>query len=296
MEKFCQHIEKLLAHHDYVVVPNLGGFVVQTQSAQLKSDCILPPLSTIGFNPLMHHADGLLAIEIARSEKISYRLAMQYIEKEVEKLKSNVHSSGNIEFGNLGSFYQNEQGNLLFTPEERVNFLPQNFELSTLYISPKSIQLKNEKPKITINLPSTRLFKYASAAMLIVGLFCISPQVNDMRQLSSADIATSAFYNSTKDSIASKSNIEKKITVETKISKDSDSFHVIVASLPNQKSADKFCKELASTDFPTAHVLPPVNKYKVAIKSFSQRDSAIKFMENLRKTDSRFETAWVFCN
>ena len=116
MEKFCQHIEKLLAQHDYVVVPNLGGFVVQIQSASLFSDHITPPLSTIGFNPLMHHADGLLAIEIARSEKVSYRMAMEYIEKQVEQLKADLQSNGNISVGNLGTFHRNKPGDLFFTP------------------------------------------------------------------------------------------------------------------------------------------------------------------------------------
>jgi len=106
VEKFCHHIEKLLAQHDYVVVPNLGGFVVQIQSAEILTDCITPPLSTIGFNPLMHHADGLLAIEIARSEQISYRKAMEYIVNEVENIKSNLNMVGNVSFGNLGTFYQ----------------------------------------------------------------------------------------------------------------------------------------------------------------------------------------------
>ena len=47
VEKFFQHIEKLLAQHDYVVVPNLGGFVVQLQSAQLLSDQITPPVAIV---------------------------------------------------------------------------------------------------------------------------------------------------------------------------------------------------------------------------------------------------------
>jgi CCDC81-like prokaryotic HU domain 1 len=91
VEKIYQHIEKLLAQHDYVVVPNLGGFVVQTQSAMFFSDHITPPQSSIGFNPLMHHSDGLLAIEIARTEGISYRAAIEAIDSEIDIIKKRLH-------------------------------------------------------------------------------------------------------------------------------------------------------------------------------------------------------------
>ena len=296
MEKFCQHIEKLLAQHDYVVVPNLGGFVVQIQSAKLLSDHIVPPLSTIGFNPLMHHADGLLAIEIARSEQISYRMAMEYIEKQVESLRIILRLKGKIQFGDLGTFYQNNSENLIFSPAVKVDFLPQNFELTTLYISQKDKQLNSEKPKITITLPSSRVFKYASVAMLAFGLFCISPTINDMRKPDNADILTSAFYNSTPETVASNTVATNESNKEVAMQEEQNNFHVIVASLPNQSTADKFCEELTSTDFKSAHVLAPARTYRVAIQSFSDRDKAIQFMENLRKTDKRFETAWVFCN
>jgi nucleoid DNA-binding protein len=296
VEKFCQHIEKLLAQHDYVVVPNLGGFVVQVQSAKILSDYIVPPLSTIGFNPLMHHADGLLAIEIARSEKISYRMAMEYIENQIENLKIKIQHKGEIQFGDLGTFYQDNSKNLLFSPAVNVEFLPQNFELTNLYISQKDKQLHSEKPKITITLPSTRIFKYASVAMLAVGLFCISPTINDMRKPDNADILTSAFYNSTQKTVPSNTVVTTDIIKKEAIQQDENNFHVIVASLQSQSIADKFCKELATTDFPTAHVLHPARTYRVAIQSFSDRDNAIQYMVNLRKTDKRFETAWVFCN
>lgn len=295
VEKFCQHIEKLLAQHDYVVVPNLGGFVVQVQSAALLTDHITPPLSTIGFNPLMHHADGLLAIEISRSEQISYRLAMEYIEKQVESLKANVKSNRNRQFGNLGVFYQDEAGNLLFTPSVKVEFLPQNFELTDLYVSRKNYQTNGEKPTLTITLPSRRIFKYASVAAVVFGLFCISPSINDMRKTDSANLLNTTFYSSSPEPVAAKvpSNINDSLKIAKPL--EQNNYHVIVASLASQKIADNFCDELISSDFPTAHVLPPTKIYRVAIQSFPDRDKAIRFMENLRKTDRRFDTAWVLC-
>lgn len=76
---------------------------------------------------------------------------------------------------------------------------------------------------------------------------------------------------------------------------DSDLYHVVVASLPTRQSAENYCQTLKSENFECAHVLSPIKSYRVSIQSFVDRDEAIRYMENLRKSDSRFETAWVLC-
>ena len=301
VEKIFQHIEKLLAQHDYVVVPNLGGFLQQNQSAKLLPDRITPPLATISFNPLMYHADGLLAIEIAKSEGLSYRMSVELLDIEVDKIKTALSKSGDIKFGNLGKLQQNISGNLVFTPFEKVDFLPQNFGLYDLHITTKSFQLTPERRKVTLTLPSTRMYKYAAAGMLILGLLCVSPRVNDMRQTETANLASLAFVNTAETAIDQKNAETTAIvtldTVSNKlINSELENFHVIVASLQSKKTADNFCKLLKDENFSQAHVLAPIKTYRVAIQSFSDREEAIQCMENLRKTDKRFETAWVFCN
>lgn len=171
MEKFYEHIERLLAQHDYVVIPNLGGFIVQIQSARILSDRIAPPHATIGFNTLMSHADGLLAIEISRTEQISYRKAVELIDNEVENIKIRLKATGSVIIGNLGILQKNDIGSLTFSPIYKSNFLPQNLGLSDLYVKTKESQIANENRKVVITMPSSRIIKYAAAAMLFFGLF-----------------------------------------------------------------------------------------------------------------------------
>ena len=297
MEKIYQHIEKLLAQHDYVVVPNLGGFVVQTQSAMFFSDHITPPQSSIGFNPLMHHSDGLLAIEIARTEGISYRAAIEAIDSEIDIIKKKLHNSKNVEFGNLGFLETNESGSILFTPKQKADFLPINFGISDIYVS-EIIKNKNkEVRRITFTLPSTQIFKYAAAGVLIFGLLFVTPSVNDMRRTNQADFSSLIPLQIPQITVSQDSLLKDSNTIssEQTIINDTCNFHVIVASLPTQASADKFCKSLEENHFEQAHVLPPSKKYRVAIQSFSNREKAIEYMENLRLSDNQFETAWVLC-
>lgn len=304
MENICKHIEKLLAQHDYIVVPNFGGFVVQNQSAVIMPNCIVAPKDTIGFNPLMHHSDGLLAIEIAKTESISYRMAMEMIDRAVENINLKLQTAGSVQFGNLGVFQQNASGNTHFQPSGSVDFLPQNFGLTDVRVSTRTVRHDEERRKVSFTLPSSKAYKYAAAAMLVFGFLLISPEVNDVRRSNNnADFSSFAFI---KDSNA---HFEKKAVAVVKqdtVAKDSvvevhevvenAKFHVIVASLPTKESADNYCKELAAKEFSKANVVSSPKNYRVAVQSFTTRESAVIFMENLRKTDSRFETAWVLCN
>lgn len=310
MENFCQYIENLLVQHDYVVVPNLGGFVVQKQSAQLLHNRITPPKSVLSFNPLMQYADGLLAIEISRSEQISYRQAVEAIDEYVAHLWIDLRSNGRVQLGDLGKLIYGGMNNLTFLPDSKAAFLPQNFELADLYVTTiMTRQHYDENKKLIISLPSNRLYKYAIAAAIIVGLLFVSPKVTDVRQADYASLATISYVDTIKGSInrrytndslggITQLKVIKPSAVQIKENSSPSNehkFHVIVASLPTQKSAEKLCEELVIDNFSDAKVLPPVKTYRVAIQSFSDKNEAIRYMENLRKTDSRFETAWVLC-
>ena len=97
MENLNQYLEKLIARHDYVVVPGLGGFVVQFQSAEIHNNVIFPPCAVISFNPLMQHNDGLLAIEISRTEQISYRIAVELVNKLTLDIKSKLAAKDSVQ-------------------------------------------------------------------------------------------------------------------------------------------------------------------------------------------------------
>lgn len=310
MENLYQYIENLLVQHDYVVVPNLGGFVLQKQSAKLFHGRITPPRQVISFNPLMQYADGLLAIEISRSKQMTYRQAVLAIDDFVAQLWSDLKMNGYVQLGDLGKLIYGGMNSLTFLPNTKANFLPQNFELSDLYVSTLATKERHsEKRKLTISFSSSRLYKFGAAAAIVVGLLFISPKVTDVRQAEYANLASISFVDTISHSLKvnkendSLENLIKQRVVASSVNKNSDKltpvvekeFHVVVASLPTLESAEKFCWELKVDKFSEAKVLPPKRTYRVAIQSFSDKNDAVRYMENLRKTDSRFKTAWVLC-
>ena len=290
------HIEKLLANHDYVVVPGLGGFITQSKPAVILSNSITPPLQTIAFNPLMTHADGLLAIEIARTESISYRAAVELVDLEVAKIKLLLQNSGSYTFGELGILSQTNSGRILFTPIYKADFLPANYGLSDLTIAKKTNYKQTTRSELTFKLPTVRMYKYAAAAMIIFGLLFVAPEVNDTYQRQTSDISTLLPISKSNTNINSsiKKASETAITDSVK-NVEPAHYHVIVASLPTLTTADKYCAELKAANFSEVHVLSAGKTFRVAIQSFQNLDTAIEQMENLRIANPEFETAWVYC-
>jgi hypothetical protein len=301
VEQFSIHIEKLLAHHKYGVIPYLGGFVVQQQSAKVLSDRITAPAAIVAFNPLMLHADGMLALEIARSRQISYRMAMEYIDHEVESIQLKLNDFQQVHIGNLGMIVKNETGSLIFDPSEKPAFLPENLGLTDIYVTERTKLLKTESRQVTFTLPSNRTFRYAASILLALGLFVYTERVSDVKtNRSTANLALLGIIQ-TKQPKPSPATVQPQIPSITEKNPDqkvsaAPRFHVIVASLHTAKTADEVCQSLIGESFEKAHVLSPAKLYRVAIESFNNKKEAISFMMNLRKTDHRFENAWVFCN
>lgn len=301
--RLYKHIETLLVRHDYVVVPGLGGFALQNKPATIAGEHITPPASVIGFNPLMQHSDGLLAIEVSRKEDISYRKAVELIEQEIKNFQAELLVEDAISFGNLGKFKKTADGNLLFTPTEFAAFLPANIGLHPVAVS----SVKRKKEIVTIQFRRNTIFKYAAAIALIIGLLFVSPQLNNFSTKQSAGFiplnlktenSSNRLKKSTNISIT-KQNIKTNTAASDSLSIikiKPKRYHVIVASLNTQKSADDYCAYLQDCGYRNANVLDPAKTYKVALQSFKNKDEAISYMEYLRATDERFETAWVFCN
>lgn len=292
VEKISIHIEKLLAHHEYVVIPDFGGFVLQRQCADLQNDVITPPVYTIGFNPLMCHSDGLLALEIARSESISYRNACEIINAEIMQFRKNLNANVETSLGKLGYFCLGANNKPHFSPNIHCGFLPQNFGFAPVTAVPHSAKTEQTNRHITLNMPVSRFYRVAAAAMLAMALWGVTPGLNNQHKTAEANFSSILTINDTVENIAVKTSEEAVAVIDKQ---ETEYFHVIVASLSTRASAEQYCNELRSDDFTGVHLVESTKLTRVAIQSFEDKDKAIKYMEHLRTLDSRFENAWVMC-
>ena len=79
----AQHIEKLLADNDCVIVPHLGGFISCYSPAQWieKDNLFLPPGRMTGFNPRLTINDGLLVQSYMAERHISFAEASRQVQR-----------------------------------------------------------------------------------------------------------------------------------------------------------------------------------------------------------------------
>ena len=120
MIEIDRHIEILLLSNDCVIVPGLGGFMAHHVEARYDEEeqRYLPPLRTLGFNPLLKLNDSLLAQSYIEAYDISYPEATRRIEEEVDELKQHLCNEGEYELKGIGTLRINDEGNYIFEPCE----------------------------------------------------------------------------------------------------------------------------------------------------------------------------------
>ncbi len=175
--KIEQHISQLLYRHQCVTVPGFGAFLTEVQSAYLyaPTHSFYPPKKVISFNSQLKNNDGLLANHIAESEKITYENAVHAIESEVVIWKTTLQGTGYFGLKNIGEIALNAENNLLFTPADSLNYLPEAFGLSS-FVSPrvlreelkKEVAALEEKAPILFTPESRKLPVYLKYAAIVV--------------------------------------------------------------------------------------------------------------------------------
>jgi hypothetical protein len=131
------YVEKLVRHHECVVVPGLGGFITRDHSASLNrfNGQLKPNSRTIFFNDILRQDDGILLNAISSELGISYVQAQELVHGEVQDLLRRCASHEQQGFGILGSFYLNQHDKLFFLPSVTLN-------LSDISYGLKPVQLE----------------------------------------------------------------------------------------------------------------------------------------------------------
>lgn len=164
----------MLYRYDCVIVPDFGGFVANWIGAKIHepSQTCSPPTKQVGFNPYLTHNDGLLASHVASSENIRFEQANGMIAKRVAQWNSVIKVNPLVIDG-VGSFSLNDQGQLVFNPDDTVNFLRSSFGMEPLELF--SIGGEHDKQRASVAKHNTskkraHYLKYAASALIFIPL------------------------------------------------------------------------------------------------------------------------------
>lgn len=303
------YIEQALVKHDCAIVPGLGGFVVQRESARILEDKVLPPHSTVGFNPLLTHTDGQLAADIMRNKEISYKEADTLLCEWINEWQRALEAGNAVDMGKIGTLQRQPDGHIEFLPKD-MYFLPDNLGLSPIFRHRKELAKPRKQP---ILLTYSRYVAACAAFALLlfapgntptsnyVDYATLDPTIWTRQMLATpvapADTCSLEDLQSTKVTAMDSVIVNEAPTEVTSTDEEPEvyKFHLIVAAL-DEISAEKYCANLKEKGHDKAHVIPyKKGLYRIAIASYAQRQQALDAMETLRKAGSSYAKAWVYC-
>ncbi len=132
------YIRELLFGHDCVIVPGFGGFIGNYTPARIdkSSGTFYPPVKQISFNRNLNHNDGLLAGRISGSAGITYGDARNMIEEFVAGIRRKLEKGEKVVFDNIGTFVNNQEGNVQFEPDRTSNYHLDSYGLESFQVLP----------------------------------------------------------------------------------------------------------------------------------------------------------------
>lgn len=133
-----EHIRLLLHQNDCVVVPELGGFILNHLPAVYdeKEKRYYPKRALPFFNKQLQSNDGLLAGALTKSQGIDYREAQKLIQGFVGQVKESLEDKRSYSMPGLGEFQPNHEGQITFFPDKQTNTAVETYGLDSLTITP----------------------------------------------------------------------------------------------------------------------------------------------------------------
>ena len=142
-------IRELLFGHDCVIVPGFGGFIGNYTPARIdkKSGTFFPPVKQISFNRNLNHNDGLLVGRISGSSGINYGDARNMVEEFAGEIRRKLERGEKVVFDHIGSFINNQEGNIQFEPDHGSNYHLDSYGLESFQLMP--LEGYNVRTRIT---------------------------------------------------------------------------------------------------------------------------------------------------
>ena len=292
----AKHIAFLLRHHDCLIVPRLGGFVVQQSRASCKTDvyAFTPPSRIVSFNQELKHNDGLLIESYMRALKANYQDARRRVETDIEAMLITLKESRNLLIEGVGIISINSEGLIDFQRNTGALLNVAHYGLPEVRLLPLQ-QLKKEaapapepvsdSENIYFRINRALLRNVAAAAAIIALVLCISIPVNppvDTGQMKAGFLPASSPI-----AIVDEASVEQPATIVTQEVKNE-------ATEPAQ-AVQPIAVAEQPKPLPKAVVTPAVNPqsayYYIIVASCPDIASAKSEVSKLK--NKGFETAGV---
>ncbi len=123
--KIGMYISELLYDHDAVVLPGFGEFFTKYTPARFIPDegKVESPKKTIAFNADKTEGDDPLVDYLCQKQGLDSGQVKAYLLNFVSEIKQIIDSGKKVELEKVGLFSKDESGQMLFEPDQTVNYL-----------------------------------------------------------------------------------------------------------------------------------------------------------------------------
>ena len=304
--KLSSYISDLLYRYECVIVPDFGGFVMNTKSAIISpySKTFYPPHKLITFNGHLKNNDGLLANYIASVDKVPYDSAMNFIKFEVNEWRDKIKNS-DLLLEQIGKFSLDNNDSVIFEPQTDINYLTTSFGL-TSFVTPdikresdiKPVVKLEEKAPVVIadrKKEENNYLKYAAIfvigfSLLALGGNTIYKNYKNKQLIVAAQKQHKQIENKIEQATFIVTEALPSITLNVSI--DRLPFHVIAGAFRYPENAVRKVNQLKAMGY-KARILG-INQWgltQVSFDSYQSREDAINNLYRIRKTED--EDAWL---
>lgn len=316
MDEIALHIDFLLHTNDCIIVPGLGGFVVNMTEVERNGLWGLnAPNFELIFNSKLAYNDGLLAESLMKTNNVSYDIAIKVIESASKELRSRLKNDEEVVWNNLGTFKINKENNLIFLPN-KAYIRPQFYGLSNSRLKPAALVLsKNNNTEDFI--PVKYFIRYVSTAVAVaILLFFVvvsynnyGPQSQQAEMVSKPLIFNKTQPKSTTPKVthlAVANNNSKTVSAESSLPStatnadnilqsqtSSTKYYIVVGVYEVRDVAEKTLSNLKSQGFHTASMIERAKRLDVYSASFSDREEAQTFLRKFQTENTKYHDAWI---
>ena len=311
--RLAEQISYLLLRHEYVVVPQLGGFITEQLPASYDrvKHLAYPPSAELHFNSEMTHSDGLLEERYALLLGLSLRRARLVLEEEVSQLRHQLIQQGSFHLAGIGEILLTREGQLTFSPDASApatsasayGYAP--LSLPTLPQADRAPRPSSYDSRYISLRLSKRALGYA--AVIVIALLALLPWGNKVETeqhyqagfTPSTEVARQLFGDAPKKAEpTAQEATPKKGTTQWSTEQDGR-YYIIIATERTEERINTYATQTRST-LPEATLTalrsPRGRTIRLALTSFDTSAEAYTYLNKLVKEYPTHRSAWVFHN
>jgi len=307
MKKSVAHyISELFFLHECIIVPEFGGFIGNRKPAQLNKTTrsLTPPSTRILFNRNLKTNDGLLISHIANKEGFTQKLAKEHVLLFSESSNNKLSTSKVLRIEKIGLFTIGEQGNIIYTQDNSINYNLDAFGLKPTYnqLITRSQKTEEELEKTIRTIknksiaPKT-LFRAAAILLPLITLSYFSVSQQEKINTVYEQMATLNPFPSAK-SISKTPDLKTKRTIEIKSDPINESnaifsqktYYIIAGAFAVEENANRMLNKLNSWNY-NAMIIKENKLLRVSYNSFQNREDAVLALNKIKKQNP---DAWLF--